>query len=115
MGSFFEGDVGRTELGLVCIWGDRGGGEIFHKEEPGQRPGGGIGELSRVGGDEAGRVSWGQIIRALNASTSLLHEQEEATKGFGAHRGGLGSRWLQGSIDHWSQLRAWWGLDKAAC
>lgn len=46
MGSFFEGDVGRTELGLVCIWGERGGGEIFHKEEPGQRPGGGIGELS---------------------------------------------------------------------
>lgn len=46
VGSFFEGDVGRTELGLVCIWSERGGGEIFHKEEPGQRPGGGIGELS---------------------------------------------------------------------
>lgn len=46
MGSFFEGDVGRTELGLVCIWGKRGGGERFLKEEPGQRPEGGIRELS---------------------------------------------------------------------
>ena len=43
-----------------------------------------------MGGDEAGRISWGQIVRALNARASLLHNQEGAASGFGAHRGGLG-------------------------
>lgn len=72
MGSFSGGDIGRTELGLICTWVERGRGEMFQKEaQQEQRPRDGICELG-VGGDEAGRVSWGSDHQDLGCQLKFI-------------------------------------------